>query len=516
MNGTINLIAFGTFGNPNGFKQSFFVGNHNIATHIKTFDLKTEAIQLFPKSTVYSIRKEALNKLNIIAYSIYTFAKEQGSDRGGTFIGSSLLFVNGIADESITISNLNEFHTNLCKKNVQNDVILANHSDQLAVSKPKDFDKVAYNLRQIEVLNFASTSNKNLVVYSNTKPENLKQLFVNALDLLNVYDTIYFTSSNEIAEFVHKKGIFKLVQKEGFESEIQQLNQERRLAMQSTIAEFENEKLSIEEKKKKATKAFKQQIDLNEKQHVENKKKIDSSKTELNAINQQYDSFLQKINETIVKLKSGQKLEKAMLGYTESKQVFVSQVYKQDKPKPLEQIETTTLKLENSGNQTSQSKRRSSRSKSSSQLFDFKLVSGGLLVLWLGTLAYFLVFSKKNQQSVVLLPTPKTAIIPKPAPRPTPAITPTEIALMPLPNNELIEHDRLLVSKGGIKGKKIRQIVEIIFSQNPTEIAGVYSNQKVAYQQALLKQNKACFTKIDNDYILSCEQLSHVPTFKKK
>ena len=58
MNKNINLIAFGTFGNPNGFRQTFFIGRTELSQVVKTFDLNTNAIKLIPNSKVYSIRKE--------------------------------------------------------------------------------------------------------------------------------------------------------------------------------------------------------------------------------------------------------------------------------------------------------------------------------------------------------------------------------------------------------------------------------------------------------------------------
>ena len=150
----INLIAFGTFGNPNGFKQTFFIGNKELSKAVKTFDLNTNAIKLFANSKLYSIRKEYVSGYNTIAYSLYTYAKEQNSDRSGTFIGSSILYVNKIAEEQITVNQLNEFHEYLIQKNVSNDAISVNHSDNLTVLKPKDFDKIQFNLRPLENVDF--------------------------------------------------------------------------------------------------------------------------------------------------------------------------------------------------------------------------------------------------------------------------------------------------------------------------------------------------------------------------
>ena len=56
MNKNINLIAFGTFGNPNGFRQTFFIGNKELSERVKTFDLNTNAINLLPNSKIYAIR----------------------------------------------------------------------------------------------------------------------------------------------------------------------------------------------------------------------------------------------------------------------------------------------------------------------------------------------------------------------------------------------------------------------------------------------------------------------------
>ena len=54
MNQNIIIVAFGTFGNPNGFKQSFLsLSDKNIARGIKTFDLNTNAIKVFPATQVY-------------------------------------------------------------------------------------------------------------------------------------------------------------------------------------------------------------------------------------------------------------------------------------------------------------------------------------------------------------------------------------------------------------------------------------------------------------------------------
>ena len=71
----------------------------------------------------FSIRKEFANGFNSIAYSVYTYAREQNSDRSGTFIGSSILYTNKIAKEyDLIIDGTDSFKSKLlisdyCYKN---------------------------------------------------------------------------------------------------------------------------------------------------------------------------------------------------------------------------------------------------------------------------------------------------------------------------------------------------------------------------------------------------------------
>ena len=116
---SVNLIAFGTFGNPNGFTQTFFAGT---PVEIKTLDIRG-AVLIYPNSKLYSLRKEYKDGSYIITYTIYTYAKEPTSAREGSFIGSSIMFTDEIAEENITVRCLNEFHSNLISRNVQNDTL---------------------------------------------------------------------------------------------------------------------------------------------------------------------------------------------------------------------------------------------------------------------------------------------------------------------------------------------------------------------------------------------------------
>lgn len=323
MDNTYFFSAFGTFGNPNGFRQSFFLGgNHNIAREIRTFDLKTDAIKLFPQSNIYSIRKDYAGGCNLISYSVYTFAKEQNSDRGGTFIGSSLLFVNKIASEGLIINALNDFQRYLEKNNLSEGTIMVNHSDHLSIQVPKDFDKIGFNLREIDEVDFNKSSNSYLVVYCETNSAQLQTFFRKAIDLLNVYDTIYFTQSHEIGEFVKQKRIFKIVDTNGFKTELDHLEEERLRALQTAIADLEREKEGLKDGKTKLIEDLSIQISQNEKRHQDNAVKIKESKNGIEVIRKEYDQYSEKIDQLIQSLKSDGKVEAAKKRHQENKRLF--------------------------------------------------------------------------------------------------------------------------------------------------------------------------------------------------
>ena len=318
--------AFGTFGNPNGFRQSYFLGgNAEIAKNIRTFDLKTDAVKLFPDSRIYGIRIEPAGSSSLISYAVYTFAKEQNSQRGGTFIGSSLIFVDKVAPEGLIIDVLDEFHQYIEDHNVADGTITINHSDKFSIDKPNDFDKINLNLRQVEIPGTAQSGNY-LMVYMEKSSSQLQSLLNKAVGLLSIYDMIYFTENREVAEFVQQKGIFKIVDGKGFDREIQKSDEEKSRLVNSCIQELEQEKENLKEDRKSIINDLEKQIAQNERKHQENEKKIIESKGGIATIHQEFDQYAAKIDDLVKNLKSEGKVEFIRKQHLESRKVFADKI----------------------------------------------------------------------------------------------------------------------------------------------------------------------------------------------
>ncbi len=527
MANSINLIAFGTFGNPNGFKQTFFVGNKDLAKSVKTFDLNTNAIKLFVNSKVYSIRKEYANGFNSIAYSLYTYAREQNSDRSGTFIGSSILFTNKIAKEHITINQLNEFHNQLVEKNVSNDTISVNHSDKFSVVKPKDFDKIEFHLREIENLNFRQNTDNFLVVFCNINDNNLNQFFEKSIDLLNVYDTIYFTDNSEVAEFVHQKGIFKLIQNVGekrdFEREINTLIEERKRKREQSISEFEREIQIINDDKNRTIQEFKTQIEQSERTHLENEKKLKESKEDINKVGQFYDDFINKTKSLVNQLRHNNgKLEEVKQIHNSNKILFnngVSELKKPNytttisKPKPKGSLNVISSH-QNFENRNSQSTKLKVESEESGYKINIYKVATLVLAFLLLASWLYILFFKLSSETEIIQNQEQVNTIPQEYIQPQIDITKLE-DLNPKSNAFLNVKDYRIVAKNITYKSKIVDVIKVIFDKNPTDIKNNYIGQEDIYSKHLIEQNKQCFEEKDGVYYFVKDTITKIPSYKK-
>jgi hypothetical protein len=295
------VYVFATFGHPNDFRQSAVKhSNIEVAKKIKVFDL-TNAIKVFPQSVIYSIRKEKVENSNLIAYSIYSYAQEQTSKRDGTFIGSSLILENKISKEHDIIEALNGVHQNLIEENLENGILKVNHSNQFNLYLNENhFDKVVNPDIELPDLDF-STSNNNLVVYCKTAPRELEIYFNKSIELLNEFDTIYFTNNKDVISYVNQRGLFKLIQNVGdkkeFDNQLEILALEKNRKREQQLSDLESRIQHIKEERKQEKENFNQLSAQNDRIIAENQKKIKESKEYFTKIDNVYENFINKSNQ---------------------------------------------------------------------------------------------------------------------------------------------------------------------------------------------------------------------------
>ncbi|ERM80244.1 hypothetical protein P872_22255 [Rhodonellum psychrophilum GCM71 = DSM 17998] len=521
------IFAFATFGHPNDFRQTpFKYGNPEIAKQVKVFDL-SNAIKVFPNSTIYSIRKESIRSSKLISYSIYSFAQEQASKRDGTFIGSSIMLENAIADEQYVLNCLNEFHQKLTENNLNNGILKVNHSkDFIPISNLRDFDKIENPQIEIADLNF-NTNNKSIVVYCDTSPSRLAAFFSKSIDLLNVYDTIYFTNSDEVAKFVIQKGIFKLIQNVGdkleFEREINNLLEERKRKREQSISEFEREVQRINDDKTRTIQEFKNQIEQSERTHLENERKLTESKEDINKTGQFYDDFLNKTKNLINQLRHNNgKLEEVKQIHNSNKILFnngISDLKRPNytttipKPKPKGNLHTENQRQD--FEHRSDHKRREEREEEDKvyKINIYKVATLVLAFFLIFTWVYFLFYKSntenekeviQNQEQINTIPQEQKPV----------EITKIE-DLNPKSNSILNENDFRIVAKNLKPNIKLEDVVKVIFIKNPTEISSIYSGQEAIYSKHLLELNKNCFEEKEGIYYFAKDTLRQIPSYKK-
>jgi hypothetical protein len=343
----IYVFAFATFGHPNDFKQSAFVYDQkSFVKNIKKFDL-TNAIKVFPDSTIYAIRKELVNGLNAVSYSIYTYAQEQKSTREGTFIGSSIVYTNGIEEEDITIDKLLSFHNALIKNNTIDDILTVNHSDNFIIPPNviSDFDAIGVNLKGIDSIDNFFLSNKNLVVWYRIDHNTLSNNFKKSLELLNKYDAIYFTNKKAVIEHSKKRDLYSVVDEKGFEDEIVNAQNTQRQKAQNYISDLERALKKWEKETNKVISKQTDQIENNKKIHLENERIINESTRDVEKIPTYFSDFARSIDDCIYQLKSDKKLSQVRKLYNEKEILFINRINDAKKSNDIKKIQNSEFNI---------------------------------------------------------------------------------------------------------------------------------------------------------------------------
>jgi hypothetical protein len=463
MNHRVGLGVFGTFGEPFGYQQVFFLQ----ATFSSSLDLNANAIVVYPGSELYAVKREVVNGAPAVCCCLYTYAKEAASNRGGTFIGSCVVLNNSHLKGEAIYNLLHELHTDLTNnpKNIVDDTIQVPKAEQLIVTEPASFAAIQTKITSVppaagghvpidarrKFLILPSVANQPSKHYVTT-------FFEDALTYFSDTDTLYFTTNQQIAGYVTEKGLISIADWEAFQQYKIQKQQE----------DEASRKLQVQRRQEKPPQGKVQNLsvkipDLYE-VWAEGKPDKDTFKKMVANHNQLLQEYLQ--------VKENQK---------------------------------HTLLSSNSNKTHSPKKHSSFRIKKKHLLFTIIV----LFVLLVVT-SCLLLFRTINPTGEVATAQTQIPVVDSLVSKETEVDT-----LSPLPNIELSksEIDRLVSEK--IKNKSLRGVVDIVFRKNPLTVAEVYSWQKKEYASYLLLKNKECFAKDTTDYVCTCDTLLHLPAYKK-
>jgi hypothetical protein len=522
----VYVFAFATFGHPNDFRQNCFLPEKRQSDiKVKLFDL-TNAIKIYPKSTLYSIRKENVNGVNIVSYTIYTYAKEKTSDRDGTFIGSSIIYTNGIANENVTIERLKNFHNELINKNVIDERLIVNHSNEFTISKSVtiDFDKLSYNLKKPEEPSNYNSSNNNVVVYSLIDPNTLQQNFKKALELLNNYDTIFFTDSEEIAKFTISKRLYKFLDenKKEFSNAIEGLRDEKKRQLEIIVNDFQKEISDLADKKNETVRKFKDGIAENKNLHRENGNKIAEYDRQTDKIVRYYAEYEDKIKEAISLINSNKNIDVVKSFHNENKRQFINLINQNTKPTYLNSLNNIQARTSLTSNHQSNSdwsqpnseKSNNEQSKKKKPFKIFKLVSILFFLLWLITIIYYQAYQIPKKNKIIQdyeYQLNQNIIEEDNEEKDNESIS---HELNPKPNNQLNLNDIKNIAKSIKNGMSLEDVVKLIFEKNPTDIKKHYENQIEIYSKKIIELNNNCFEEKDGKNYYKQDTIKYIPSFK--
>lgn len=300
----IYLGVFGTFGTPNGFTQTFYNQKKGkVGLPLKAFDLKTSAIQLFPRTEIFLLRKERVNNgVPVISYAYYSYAQERGSTRGGTFVGTSISVVNQLLDESKTLTFLKNFQKEITHNynNFQNGNIMVKHSDEYTINNFQNFENIDFIKSNCNDISTKSMG-KTLLIYSSNFPNKLSDYLKKSVELFSLFDTIYFTRHQEVLDYVGRKGLITAIhEEEHFKRLLAQATESRKKECNRIVK-------SAKEWHKKTTdniESSKQNFKQKKQQHIDNEKVISKSEETIKDIENFSNDIIKQIEKLISTLKS--------------------------------------------------------------------------------------------------------------------------------------------------------------------------------------------------------------------
>ncbi|MRJ11300.1 hypothetical protein EDL98_09470 [Ornithobacterium rhinotracheale] len=528
MEKSLLIAVYGTFGHPNGFTQSLYGKTREIGK-IETFDIRTTAIKLFKGTKMYRLRKEKVGGSKVFSFAKYSYAKEKNSSRGGTFVGVGVLGVNRLPEVSQSLSILDKFLYELMNNpnNIQEERIMVSHSKEYEMPDMGMFvplmDCVSEPVEDVKFIG----EGEELLIFSESvsNKEDLIRLIVDCgLELLSDYDSIYFTSSEEISKYTYNKNIIEVVDEALLQNKMNIIKQKRKKECDKII---EKAKSWIDDFKE-FIKNREEKIKHLKKIHQENESRLKSFEDEsekINSIVEESFQKIEKISESLVSVKfipKNAQIKKAKEELLKITKVISEEIgtddtmelqeieISEDKHRRVKRLEPqTTFPVTNEDGYLERASSSNKQSIICNKAYQFGIIVLLFLLVLCGGIYFWLSKGKAKADEIQKETMENTNQLPI---QKKDSINSDE--LKPSPNAEISANDLNVLNKIiSQQGKNVNadSVVEVIFRKNPKEIDAHYKDQKDNYKYLLIKMNEHLFS----NGVLTDAKLEKVPCYRK-
>ena len=358
------------------------------------------------------------------------------------------------------------------------------------------------------------------LIDSNTLQQNLKK----ALELLNNYDTIFFTDSEEIAKFTVSKRLYNFLDESNkeFSNAVQSVRDEKKRQLEIIINAFQQEIKELTDKKQETIRKFKEGVEENKNLHRENGSKIAEYDKQAEKIVNQYAEYERKIKEAINLINSNKQIDEVKAFHNENKREFINYINQNIKPAYLNRLNDiqarTNLTANNPRNsdwtQTSNEKSNNEQIKKRKPFKIFKLVSFILFALWLVTIIYYQAFQIPEKNKIIQDYEYQINQNIAEDDNYQKTSDSESIELNPKSNSQLNPNDIKNIAKSIKSDMAVNEVVRIIFEKNPTDIKKHYENQIDLYSKKIIELNKNCFVEKDGNNFYIQDTIKNIPSFK--
>lgn len=214
----VGLGTFGTFGNPDGFLATFYDPDTQFTKGL--LDLDPYAIELNLESELFAVKREIQGDAYRICFCAYTYARERKSSRGGAFIGSCIVFQNGICDGRRIYACLRAFHNDLTtnRANVADGVLQVDQPRDFEVREPSGFEELQAHVKLTKAILPVDSvvNNQSVLIHesglSGKKTEDpVERFFRDAIDNHRSTRSVYFTLDSTLIRYVESKGLIPVI-----------------------------------------------------------------------------------------------------------------------------------------------------------------------------------------------------------------------------------------------------------------------------------------------------------------